>query len=210
MTSFDNARWRCSAQPTSSELRESRRATELESILSETIRPRRVSLKRVGEDDRELLDLLLTEVVEYRRVRRPLCDMGVTYSEPLVRGPITVRNATPISQTFPTPASMFLSFSHLKPDRLTGGPDQVNGLIHIDGAAHSAAILKFWGGLRNIHRLFKRDLIVSCATQPTAQYGHRPDRRPSFPTNVVRDLGEHMFVCHRPPNCDCDCLNYSC
>jgi len=36
----------------------------------------------VGEDGREDFDLLLTELVEYRRVRRPLWDMGLTNSEP--------------------------------------------------------------------------------------------------------------------------------
>ena len=87
VVSFDNARLRCSAQPTSSELRESR--PEAEVILSEAILPRRVSRKRVGEDGRDDFDLLLTELVEYRRVRRPLCDMSVTRSESSTRGPIT-------------------------------------------------------------------------------------------------------------------------
>jgi len=82
VVSFGNVRCRSSFHPTSSELRESRRAAEL--ILSETIRPRRVSRKRVGEDEREDFDLVLTELVEYRRVRRPLWDMGVTDSEPEV------------------------------------------------------------------------------------------------------------------------------
>jgi hypothetical protein len=78
---IDNARCRCSVHPTSSELKESWRGAAL--ILSETIRPRRVSRKRVGEDERDDLDdLLLTEFVEYRRVRRPLWDMDVTDSEP--------------------------------------------------------------------------------------------------------------------------------
>lgn len=80
VVSPDSARCRCSVHPASSELKESRRAVAL--ILSETMRPRRVSRKRVGEDEREDLDLLLTEFVEYRRVRRPLWGMDVADSEP--------------------------------------------------------------------------------------------------------------------------------
>ena len=53
-------------------------------ILSETIRPRKVSRRIVGEDEPEDLDLLLTEFVEYRRVRRPLWGMDVADSEPEV------------------------------------------------------------------------------------------------------------------------------
>ena len=105
MVSFDNARCRCSVHPTSSELRESRRAVEL--ILSEATRPRRVSRKRVGEDEREDFDLLLTVLVEYRRVRRPLWDMDVTKNR-RSRGPITVANVPPISQNIPM-AGLYLS-----------------------------------------------------------------------------------------------------
>ena len=79
VVSLDNVRCRCSVHPTSSELRESRRGAAL--TLSETIRPRRVSRKRVGEDEREDLSLLLTEFVEYRRARRPFWDMDVTDRE---------------------------------------------------------------------------------------------------------------------------------
>ena len=77
--SLNTVRCCCSVHPTSSELRESRRAAAL--TLSETIRPRRASRKRVGEDERDDLGLLLTEFVEYRRVRRPFWDMNVTNSE---------------------------------------------------------------------------------------------------------------------------------
>lgn len=96
VVSLDIAPCRCSAHPASSELEESRRATVL--ILSEAIRPRRVSRKGVGEDKGEDFDLLLKELVEYRRARRPLWDMGVSNSEPEVLRS-DHRNRRPTDQT---------------------------------------------------------------------------------------------------------------
>ena len=119
--SLDIAPCRCSAHPASSELEESRRATVL--ILSEAIRPRRVSRGRLGEDKGEDFDLLLKELVEYRRARRPLWDMGVSNSEPEVLWPITVSGVPRIRQSIPTSdrISESVPFPPRLSDKLTEG-----------------------------------------------------------------------------------------
>lgn len=138
--SFDNARCRCSIHPTSSELNEPRRAAAL--ILSETIRPRRVSRKRVGEDERDDLGLLLTEFVEYRRVRRPFWDMGVTDSE-VWRSDHRDEQLSDRSQISHDRSRSSIPPLRLESERLTERPDPKTTLSDIGHAACTAVPLKF-------------------------------------------------------------------
>lgn len=207
MVSSDDACRRCSDHPTSSELRESRWVAEL--ILSEAIRPRRVSCKRVGEDERDDFDLLLTELVEYRRVRRPLWDICVTNSESVVPrsnhrdGIVT---GVPINQNIPTtalipspPLCLIVGRIYRSP-RVKDYPlphqSACTPLSYYDPEECLSSLCVTEYSQAVAEETFSHPVPFQCRLRYDAAVGRMYTSHPS--NTVMGGAGRRMFACRRP------------